>query len=106
MRQDVGVGAADVAEQGQPRLVGGGLGHGERDAEYGVGPEPALVRRPVEIDQRGVDRPLVHRFETFHRVGDLAVDVGDGPQDALAPIPRATTAGTGAGSAEHLVAVS
>ena len=42
-RQHVGVGAADVAVERQLELVGGGLGHGQRHAEDGVGAEPALV---------------------------------------------------------------
>ena len=35
-----------------------GVRHGQRDAEQGVGPEPALVRRAVERDQLGVERRL------------------------------------------------
>ena len=33
--------------------------HGQRDAEHGVGPEPALVRRAVERDQPGVEAGLI-----------------------------------------------
>ncbi len=38
-RQDVGVGSADVAVEGQLDVARGGLGHGQGDAEDGVGPE-------------------------------------------------------------------
>ena len=34
---------------------GRGVGHGQRDAQHGVGPQPALVRRAVEREQSGVD---------------------------------------------------
>ena len=55
-RQHVGVGAADVAVQRQLELGGGGLGDGQRHAENGVGAEPALVVRAVEVDELTVDR--------------------------------------------------
>ena len=77
-RQDVGVGAADVAVQRQLQLVGGGLGDGEADAEDGVGAEPGLVVGAVELDQRGVDEPLVEGVDAAQLVGDLAVDEADG----------------------------
>ena len=83
-RQHVGVGAADVAVQRQLELVGRGLGHGERHAEDGVGAEAGLVVGAVEVDQRPVDAALVERVEADDGVGDLAVDVGDGVEHALA----------------------
>ena len=48
-------GAADIAIERQVAAIGGGLGHGQRDAENGVGAEPALVRRAVELDHGLVD---------------------------------------------------
>jgi hypothetical protein len=62
-RQHVGVGAADVAVQRQAQLVGGGLGHGERHAEDGVGAEAGLVVGAVEVDQQLVDAALVEGLE-------------------------------------------
>ena len=56
-----------------------------RDAEQRVGAEPALVRRAVERDHRLVDRPLIGGA-CRDRLRDLAVDVGDRLQHALAEI--------------------
>ena len=67
--QHVGVGAADVAPQRQPGLLGGGVGDGEADAEHGVGAEVGLVGRAVEVDQQQVDAALVERLEALERVG-------------------------------------
>ena len=66
-RQDVGVGAADVAEQRQASLVGRGVGDGERHAEDGVGAEAGLVVGAVEVDERLVDAALVGGLEPEQR---------------------------------------
>ena len=68
--QHVGVGAADVALQRQPDLLGGGLGDGQADAEHGVGAEVGLVRRAVEVDEEQVDAALVEGLEALEGVGD------------------------------------
>ena len=91
-RQHVGPGPADVAVQGQADLVGRGVGHGQRDAEDGVGPEAALVVGPVEVDQRRIEAPLVEGFEPLDGIGDLPVDVGDGAEHALAAVAVAAVA--------------
>ena len=83
-RQHVGVGPADVAVERQLQLGGGGPGHGQGDAEDGVGAEAGLVVGAVEGDQLGVDDALVERVEALDGVGDLAVDVADGVEHALA----------------------
>ena len=57
--QDVGVGAAEVAEQRQAGRLGSGLGHRERDAEDGVGAELALVVGAVEAEHHAVDEALL-----------------------------------------------
>ena len=74
----MGVGPADVAPQRQARLLGGGVGDGQADAEHGVGAEVGLVRRAVEVDQQQVDAALVERLEALEGVADLVVDVADG----------------------------
>ena len=51
-----------------------------------LAPEPALVGRPVEVDEGVVDGPLVQRVEPGDGGGDLAVDVRDGALDALAAV--------------------
>ena len=57
---------------------------GERHAEDRVRPETALVRRPVEGDERGVDRRLVGGVLALERRSDRLDDVVDGLEDALA----------------------
>ena len=58
-RQDVGVRAAEPAIQRLAGVLGSGLGRGQRAAEDGVRSEPALRRRPVELDHRRVQLPLI-----------------------------------------------
>ncbi len=82
--EDVGIDSADIAEE---RLAGGlcgGLGHGHRDAEHGVGAEFGFVVGAIELDQQFIERGLVHRIgaDQFLEV----VDVGDGFQHAFAQI--------------------
>ena len=79
--------AVELGQVAVERLLGvgrGGLGGRERDAEQRVGAEPALVRGAVELDHRPVERALLGRPGPGQRRGDLAVDVGDRPADALA----------------------
>ena len=85
-RQHVRVRAAEVAEERQVGRVGGGLGHGERDAEDRVGAELALVGGAVEVDQRGVDQALLGGLEADELGGDLVDDGVDGLLDALAQV--------------------
>jgi hypothetical protein len=76
--------AAEVAPQRQARVGGLGLRGGERYAEHRVGAEPGLRGRPVEVDQRAVERGLVGSILPGDRSRDLPVDVADGPGDAFA----------------------
>ena len=76
-RQHVRVRAADVAVQRQAQLVGRGLGHRQRHAEDGVGPEAGLVVGAVEVEHLLVDLALVERVEAEQRLAQLAVDVLD-----------------------------
>ena len=64
------------------------LATGERDAENGVGAEPALVRRAVEIDHGLVDLDLLLGRHVAERLEDFAVDGLDRLQHALAEIAR------------------
>ena len=50
-RQRAGRGAADIAVERLRCGLRRGLGDGERDAEDGIGAEPGLVGRAVELDQ-------------------------------------------------------
>ena len=100
--------AVELGQVAVERLLGvgrRGLGGGQRDAEQRVGAEPALVRGAVELDHRPVERPLLGGAGAGQRRGDLAVDVGDRPGDALAgpgvaavaQLDRLELAGRGAG---------
>ena len=75
---------ADGAVERDLQVVRHRLGAGQRDGQDGVGAEPALVRRPVQVDHGVVDRALVEGVQPADGVGDLAVDVGHGLQHALA----------------------
>ena len=44
----------------------------QRNAEQGVGPEPALVRRTVERDQPGVEAGLIVQIDAHDGRGDFA----------------------------------
>ena len=85
-RQDVRVAAADVLIEGQPHRRRGGVGHGQRGAEDGVGAELGLVGRAVQGDQGLVDDALVGGVEAEQLLGDLVVHVVDGLVDRLAAV--------------------
>ena len=99
------VGAADVAVQRHPALVGHRLGRRERHAEDRVRAEPALGVGAVERAELGVEHPLVGRVEPDDRVADLAVHVRDGVLHTLAAVAQLAVAeldrlvGAGAGAA-------
>jgi hypothetical protein len=82
----MGVRSADVAVQRQLELGGGGLGHGQRDAEDGVGAQAGLVVGAVQVEQQPVDVALLEGVEADQGVVDLAVDVADGLEHALAAV--------------------
>ena len=64
------------------------MAHRERHAENGVGAEPALVRRAVELDHDLVDLDLLLDRHAAERLEDLAVDGVDRLLHALAEIAR------------------
>jgi hypothetical protein len=80
--------AADIAVQGHAVIVRRRLGDGERDAEDGVGAEPRLVRRAVQIDHDIVDRRLRLGIHAADRIEDLGLNGGHRLQDTLAAIAR------------------
>ena len=91
-RQQVRVGAAQVAEELQPGRVGGRPGHRHRHADDRVGAEPRLVRRAVKVDQRLVDQSLVVGLMAEQFRLDLVHHVVDGAADALAAVLGAAVA--------------
>ena len=81
---------ADAAEVGVERQAAGGC-RGARappcdTPRMALAPEPRLVRRAVERDQRLVDGGLSRGVAAAQRRGDLAVDVRDGLEHALAEV--------------------
>ena len=85
-RQHVRGRPAEVAVERQAGGRRRRLGHGQADAENGVGAEPALVLRAVELHQRGVDAALVLRVHPRQRIEDLPVDRVHGLGHALAEV--------------------
>ena len=87
-RQQIGVRAAQVAEQRKVGGVGCRLGHRERDAEQGVGAEAAFVRSRVEVDQQRVDETLLAGLDVApdELRADRVEHGGDGLADALAAV--------------------
>ena len=94
-RQDPRRLAAEVAPERLALLRRGGPCGRQRDAEDRVGAQAALVRRAVELDQRGVEAGLVERVAAGDRLRDLAVDVPDRLQHPLAEVGVAAVAQLG-----------
>jgi len=90
-RQDVGVGAADVAVERQVGGVRGGLRHGQGDAEDGVRAQLALVLGTVEFDHDRVDQALIGGILADDLVLDLLHDVLHGLADRLAAVDALVT---------------
>ncbi len=63
-RQDVRIGAAEIAEQRQLGGVGGRLADRQGYPEDGVGAQPRLVRGAVEVQQRLIDQALIVGVES------------------------------------------
>ena len=85
-RQDVRVGAADVAIQRKPGLGGRRPGDRERGAQDRVRAQIALVVGAVELDERRIDPALVERVHAGERSGDRRCSRGPPPRDALAAV--------------------
>ena len=83
-RQEVRLLAAQVAPQRLAELGRASAGDRERHAEDRVRTEPGLGVGPVELDEGAVKPLLVAGLPAANGIGDLAVDVLHGTQDALA----------------------
>ena len=83
-RQRPRVRPAEVPEEGEPEVVGGGAGAREGHAEDGVRPQGLLLRRAVELAERAVDEGLLGRVHPLHLGGDHALHVAHGLEHALA----------------------
>ena len=79
-----------MAVEGNARGRGTGARRSERDTEDGVGSEPRLVLGSIELDQGGVEHPLLGQCRSDERVAQLAGDVRNGAEHAEAAEARAT----------------
>ena len=102
----VRVGAAKVAIEGKSARFRRRFGHRQRDTEDGVGAEPALVGRAIELLEGIVDPPLLLGVHAGQCIEDFAVDGVHRIAHALAqvallvPVPqldRLVRPGRGAG---------
>ena len=71
-----------VPVQRLARRRGRGAGGRQRDAEQGVGPQPAPVRGAVQFDEPLVELPLRHGREADQRRGQHVAHVADRLADA------------------------
>ena len=85
-RENMAVGAADIAVQRQFGALGGRIKGGEGDTEDGVGAQTALVRGAVELDHQVIECALVGGVHADDLRGDLLVHRLDGTEDTLALI--------------------
>ena len=88
----VRVRAAKVAEKLQASGVRRRPRHGHRHADDRVGAEPRLARRPVKVDQRLVNEPLVVGLVAEQFILDLLGHGVDGLGDPLAAVLGAAVA--------------
>ncbi len=85
-RQGAREDAADIAVKRLREFRCRRLGASKADAERGIGTEPSLVRRAVEVDEQPVDGDLLFDIEAGERIENLAIDRIDCLQDALAAV--------------------
>src|SRR3977135_4455585 len=85
-RQQVRLGAAEVAVQRDPGRLRRGPRGCEGYAEDRVRTESRLVDGAVESDQRGVERGLVGDVHSKHLRGNRVLDISHRLEDALAAV--------------------
>ncbi len=72
--QHAGGGAAQVPVERLAAGLGGGVGDGHGGAEHGVGAEPALVLRAVQVEEEVVELGLLERVHALEGILDLGVE--------------------------------
>ena len=82
----LGVRAAQVFEEGQVQLDGGGFGHGQGDAQNSVGAQAGFVGRAVQVDHDFIDGGLEGGVVSRDFRSNDFVDVFHGLEHALASI--------------------
>ena len=78
--------AREMAVERRAGVLRGGMRRGKRHRQQGVGAEPRLGRRPVRLDHRAVDPPLVGRVGADEQLAQLAIDVANCAGHALAAV--------------------
>ena len=86
-RQDVGVGAPDVAVERQLRRGGRGVRHRQRHPEDGVGAQLGLVLGRVQVQHRLIHQPLFTGVEADQLGPELVDHPEHGLGHTLAPVP-------------------
>ena len=89
--KNVRVRSADILVERQIQIVGGSLGHSERNAQDGVCTEIALGFSAVESYHSLVDLDLIESRHALESLGDQAVDIGHSLLNALAHIAALVT---------------
>ena len=84
--QTLGVRTADITVERHAEVVGGGTGHGQRNAEDGIGAQIRLGLGAVELDHRLVDADLIGYVHADDGGCDHLVHVPHGFLHALAQI--------------------
>ena len=87
-RQKIGPLAPDMPVKRDPFVCGGGLGRGQGDPQYRIGPHFRFVIRTVKINEFPIQLLLPEGVVTYNGLADDIVDVGDGPEDAFPPVSR------------------
>ena len=112
-RQGAGKHTADMAVERDAEVGRRRLGDRERDRQHRIGAEARLVGRAVQLDHRLVDLDLVEDVHAGDGVEDLALDIADGLEHALAAVAglvavaqfhRLMRAGRGAGGDDGVAA--
>ncbi len=85
-RQQLGVGAANVTIKRQTALIRRRTGHGQGNAQNGVGPQTPLVLGTIDVDHLLIHRHLIKHLHADHGIGQFAVDGIHRLGDALAQI--------------------
>ncbi len=89
-RQHSGCRPAEIPEQRDIQRRGSSPGGGQRHGKDGVGTQPTLVGRAVQIEHDLVERFLIGDVPADHRRRDLIQNVGYGPRNALAAVAVST----------------
>ena len=85
-RQGGGIGAAQMAIEGELEELGGGMSCGQGDAEYGIGAQPRLVLCAVELNHLLIDAGLIRDGDADHGGPDFLVDVLHGLEHSQAAV--------------------